>query len=58
MKVRHCYSSETFDLSEPRYTKLYGVYGYLVIGEKQIFWIYNSNDELFSDNVTNDFIIL
>ena len=58
MKVRHCYSLETFDLSEPRYTKLYGEYGYLVMGVNEVFWIYVSNEEMLRDTVTDDFIIL
>lgn len=58
MKVRHKCSLETFNLSEPRYTKFNGMYGYLVISGENVFFIYNWNDELFRDTVTEQFEIL
>jgi len=57
MKVRHCYSLETFDLSEPQYTKLDGVYGLLVMGGKNIFFITDAEQNSFY-RLTSDFIIL
>lgn len=58
MKAQHKNSLETFDLSEPRYTKLNGLYGYLVMSGKQIFFISIWNDDLFKDDLTEDFTVL
>ena len=58
MKVQHKNSLEIFDLSEPTYTKFNSVYGYLVMGGEQVFFIYISNDDLFKDNVTEDYEII
>ena len=58
MKAQHTKSQEIFDLTEPRYTKFNGVYGYLVMGGEDVFFIYNWNCELFRDTVTEQFNIL
>jgi len=57
MKVQHKNSLEIFDLSEPKYTK-FSEYGYLVNTNEKVFFITFHYDELFSDDVTDDFIIL
>ncbi len=58
MKVQHKCSLEIFDLSEPTYTKFSSVYGYLVMGGENVFFIYDCNEELFKDEVTEEFDIL
>ena len=58
MKVQHKRGLNIYYLLAPNYIKYNSIYGYLVGMNDKIFFIYNSNDELFSDNVTDDFIIL
>jgi len=58
MKVQHKRGLDIYYLLAPNYIKYNSIYGYLVGMNDKIFFIYNSNDELFSDNVTDDFIIL
>lgn len=58
MKVQHKNSQEIFDLTEPRYTKFNGMYGYLTMTKEEIFFIYNWNDELFRDTVTEQFNLI
>lgn len=54
MKVIHKNSREEFDLSVPQYTKLFGMYGYLVMGANSVYFI--SLDNL--TEVTESFEIL
>lgn len=58
MKVQHKNSQEIFDLAEPKYTKFNDVYGYLVMGGENVFFIYSRNDESFKSKVTRQFEIL
>ncbi len=46
MKVRHKNSEAEFDLSKPCYYKHYSIYGYLVMGGKDIFFIPLGLDDL------------
>ena len=56
MKVQHKNSKEDFDLSVPSYTKLNGIYGYLVMGFKSVWFISDGDNNL--REVTEDFNIL
>lgn len=58
MKVVHKNSQDKFYLLAPNYIKLNSIYGYLVGMNKKVFFIYESNEELFSDDVTDDFEII
>ena len=58
MKVQHKLGLDEYYLFAPNYIKYNSIYGYLVGMNKMVFFIYESNGELFSDDVTNDFIIL
>ena len=57
MKIIHKNSLEEFD-TFPAYTKLNGVYGYLVLTiSKQVFFISICGEGLIYDDLTDDFII-
>ena len=59
MKVQHKNSKEIFDISSPKYTKLFGSYGYLVMGLNSVFFIIDSDENLDNSmEVTDDFEIL
>lgn len=45
MKVRHKNSREVFDLTIPCYTKLNGMYGFLVQGGGGVYWIVDNECE-------------
>jgi hypothetical protein len=56
MKVIHKNSKEVFDLSDIRYTKFYGLYGYLVLTiNKEIYFMVNSEDKIDFCVMTDEF---
>lgn len=57
MKVIHKNSKEEFDLSNPRYYKYHGVYGLLVMGGSDVFFITDASDNDYVC-VTDDFEII
>lgn len=57
MKVQHKNSREEFDLSYPRQYKYYSVYGLLVMGGKDVFFISDAEQNEYVC-VTEDFDIL
>ena len=58
MEVRHKRGLQTYYLYIPNYIKYNSIYGYLVGMNGKVFFIYNTTDELFSDDITEDFDIL
>lgn len=58
MKIQHKLGLDIYYLIEPNYIKYNSIYGYLVGTGGKIFFIYEINGELFSDNLTDDFNIL
>ena len=57
MKVIHKNSREEFDLFEPRYYKYYSMYGLLVMGGKDVFFISDASENNY-ECVTEDFEII
>lgn len=51
MKVIHKNSREVISTTEPHYYKIFGVYGYLVVIDKRVFFIESSS---FSFNDVTD----
>lgn len=58
MKVIHKNSREEFDLSVPQYTKLFGMYGYLVMGANSVYFISDGDGLDNLTEVTESFEIL
>jgi hypothetical protein len=58
MKVIHKNSREEFNVFAPNYIKLNSVYGYLVVMITNVYFIYCIDDNIYNDNVTDDFEIL
>jgi hypothetical protein len=59
MKVKHKNSGEIVNLSEPNYGKHYAsMYGFLVLSGSQIWFFYIIDDELHTENLTNEYEIL
>jgi len=56
MKVKHKNSGEIVNLSAPNYGKHFdSFYGFLVLSGSQIWFFYIIDDELYSENLTNDY---
>jgi len=58
MKVKHKNSEEEFDLIKPQYTKLFSMYGYLVQGGNDVYFIVTNTEEDLVYTVTEDFEII
>lgn len=58
MKIKHKNSGEVFDMNFIQYTKLFGMYGYLVMSQNQEIVFITSVEEQDFHYVTDDFEIV